>query len=175
VTLIERNALIEKHLPEVRAIALNLKRRLPPSIEVDDLVQQGSLGLMHAADRFDPAVGIDLITYARRRVIGAMLDSIRRRHWADANAAPLETADQVPAEETTEATVVRKQERREITRAVVRLPDRELHIVQRRYRDGEHLQNIAPSLALSPSRIGQLHQQALAKLRRDLWRLRAVA
>lgn len=76
-----RDQLVEAHLDLVRQLAVRVARRLPPSFELDDLVQQGCLGLLQAADRYDPDLNSSFDAYARPRIKGAMLDSIRRRHW----------------------------------------------------------------------------------------------
>ncbi len=79
-----RDHLVETHLDLVRQLALRLARRLPPSFELDDLVQQGCLGLLQAAERYEPALNSSFDAYAAPRIRGAMLDSVRRRHYANA-------------------------------------------------------------------------------------------
>lgn len=78
----ERNALVESHLPQVRFIADRLAAKLPPSVEREDLIGAGILGLIDAARKFDPARGVLFKTYAEMRVHGAMLDSLRDLDWA---------------------------------------------------------------------------------------------
>ena len=72
-----RDELIRDHLPLVRRVAYNLARRLPPNVDVHDLVGAGTEGLLKAADHFDPAVCIEFEPYAYTRVRGAMLDELR--------------------------------------------------------------------------------------------------
>lgn len=79
---IDREALIEAHLPQVRFYAERLAATLPPSVERDDLIGAGTLGLLEACARFDPARGVLFKTYAAMRVRGAMLDSLRDLDWA---------------------------------------------------------------------------------------------
>ncbi len=64
-------------LPVVRKLARRLKR-LVPTFDLDDLVGDGSVGLIRAVDSFDPCRGTQLDDYARRLVVGAMLNGIRR-------------------------------------------------------------------------------------------------
>jgi len=64
-------------LPLVRTVARRLKR-LVPSLDVDDLIGDGCVGLIRAVDSFDPLRGPQLADYARRLVVGAMLNGIRR-------------------------------------------------------------------------------------------------
>jgi RNA polymerase sigma factor for flagellar operon FliA len=77
VTVTEREEQVRAMLPLVRRLARRL-RRLVPSFDVDDLVGDGSIGLLRAVDSFDPQRGTRLEEYARRLVIGAMLNGIRR-------------------------------------------------------------------------------------------------
>lgn len=78
----DRDALVEAHLPQVKFIAERLASKLPPSVDRDDLIGAGLLGLLDAVDKFDPARGVQFKTYAEMRVRGAMLDSLRSLDWA---------------------------------------------------------------------------------------------
>lgn len=82
LTAHEREELIEGHLPQVRFIADRLAAKLPSSVDRDDLIGAGVLGLLDAVDKFDPARGVMFKTYAELRVRGAMLDSLRDLDWA---------------------------------------------------------------------------------------------
>jgi RNA polymerase sigma factor for flagellar operon FliA len=85
----ERIAALQRHghghgdpvayLPLVRTLARRLGRRLPPYVEVDDLVSAGVVGLMEALQRFDPSRDTAFKSYAEFRIRGAMLDELRRR------------------------------------------------------------------------------------------------
>ncbi len=77
----ERNALVEAHLPQVRFIADRMAAKLPPSVDRDDLIGAGVLGLIDAVSRFDPTRGVLFKSYAEMRVRGAMLDSLRDLDW----------------------------------------------------------------------------------------------
>jgi RNA polymerase sigma factor for flagellar operon FliA len=68
-------------LPFVEALARRLAASMPHSIDIGDLVQDGVLGLMDAANRFDEGRGIKFETFAERRVRGAMIDALRREAW----------------------------------------------------------------------------------------------
>lgn len=76
-----RRRLVEHHGPLVRGVGLKLAVRLPSSIELSDLLQSGTFGLMEAVDRFDPARGVRFEGYAAQRVRGAMLDELRAQDW----------------------------------------------------------------------------------------------
>jgi len=78
----DRDVLIEAHLPQVKYIAERLAAKLPPSVDRDDLIGAGLIGLLDAVDKFDPSRGVLFKTYAEMRVRGAMLDSLRDLDWA---------------------------------------------------------------------------------------------
>ncbi len=66
----------------VKRIAYHLVSRLPPSVQVDDLIQAGMIGLIEASRHYDPQAGASFETYAGIRIRGAMLDEIRKGDWA---------------------------------------------------------------------------------------------
>ncbi len=70
-----------RYLQLVRQEALRLQARLPASVDVDDLIQAGAIGLLDALSRFDSQQGTALTTYASQRIRGAMLDELRNRDW----------------------------------------------------------------------------------------------
>src|SRR5690242_11226619 len=78
----ERQRLLEENLPEVRYIARRIHDRLPSHVPFDDLVHAGILGLIDAVDKFDPAKNVQLKSYARFRIRGAILDSLRQMDWS---------------------------------------------------------------------------------------------
>lgn len=80
--VINKNSLWERYYPLIRHEALKLQVRLPASVDIDDLIQAGGIGLLHAVERFDAMQGATFATYAVQRVRGAMLDELRGRDWA---------------------------------------------------------------------------------------------
>src|SRR5262245_33446901 len=76
-----QNRRIVAGLPFVEALARRMAASMPNSIDIGDLVQDGVLGLIDAAHRFDEARGIKFETFAERRVRGAMIDALRRDAW----------------------------------------------------------------------------------------------
>jgi RNA polymerase sigma factor for flagellar operon FliA len=78
----DRDALIEAHLPQVKFMALRLAAKLPPWVELNDLIGAGVLGLLDAVDKYDSTKGVMFKTYAEMRVRGAILDSLRELDWA---------------------------------------------------------------------------------------------
>lgn len=73
-----RDALVLASQGMVRRVALHLKTRIPPVIEVDELIQVGMMGLLEATQTYDPSKGIDFDNFAHARVRGAMIDEVRR-------------------------------------------------------------------------------------------------
>lgn len=78
----ERERLILEHLPQVRLIARRIHERLPESVNLEDLVSTGVIGLIAAIDGFDPAHNVKLRTYAEYKIRGAILDGLRSLDWA---------------------------------------------------------------------------------------------
>lgn len=76
-----QNSRIVAGLPFVEALARRMAASMPNSIDIGDLVQDGVLGLIDAAHRFDEERGIKFETFAERRVRGAMIDALRRDAW----------------------------------------------------------------------------------------------
>lgn len=75
------NALVEHHVPLVRAAVARLAMTLPDHVDSDDLYSAGMVGLLQALRNFDPLSGTAFGVYARRRIRGAMLDELRRMDW----------------------------------------------------------------------------------------------
>ena len=77
-----REKLIIQHLPLVKAIAVRVHENIPVHVDLDDLVQAGVLGLFQAADRFNRNKKVAFSSFAKHRIKGAMLDSLRQLDWA---------------------------------------------------------------------------------------------
>ncbi|WKD28484.1 RNA polymerase sigma factor FliA [Halomonas sp. KG2] len=78
---IKQSELLTQYMPLVRRQALTLQVRLPASIELDDLIQAGMVGLLEALGRFDATQGATFATFASQRIRGAMMDELRTRDW----------------------------------------------------------------------------------------------
>ena len=75
---IDINQAIEEHLPLVKRIAHQICSKLPPNVEVDDLIQEGLSGLLDALTRYEPQPNLAFEAYARTRIRGAIYDSCRK-------------------------------------------------------------------------------------------------
>jgi len=76
-----RDHLVGEHAPLVKKLAHQMKAKLPPSVEVDDLIQAGMMGLLDAVNRYEETHGAQFETYAVQRIRGAMLDELRSSDW----------------------------------------------------------------------------------------------
>ncbi|MDR1162302.1 MAG: RNA polymerase sigma factor FliA [Candidatus Accumulibacter sp.] len=78
---IDKDQLVRRFAPLVKRIAYHLMGRLPASVQADDLVQNGMIGLLDAIERFETGLGAQFETYASQRIRGAMLDGLRENDW----------------------------------------------------------------------------------------------
>lgn len=78
----DQKQLVQQHAPLVKRIAYHLMTRLPPSVQAEDLIQAGMIGLLEASKNYNPTLGASFETYAGIRIRGAMLDEIRKGDWA---------------------------------------------------------------------------------------------
>jgi RNA polymerase sigma factor for flagellar operon FliA len=164
-----RDALVLEHLAWARSIALHLSRYFPPSVEPDDLVQSAYLGLMTAAERFEPSRGIEFRLYARAAVAGAVMNSCRNGEYRQATAQEINpsTPDTSPSPERR---VHDAEVRQALCEWLSMLPEREREVLILHYFDQATLCEIAQERGYHPSRISQLHQGALRELRAEFRR-----
>jgi RNA polymerase sigma factor for flagellar operon FliA len=80
--LARRDRVVLEHLPLVKAIAVRVHENLPVHVDLDDLVHAGILGLFDAANKFNPQKQVVFPSYAKHRIKGAILDSLRQLDWA---------------------------------------------------------------------------------------------
>ncbi len=106
-----RNELVLTHLSLIRTIAKRLSKRLPPSVEVEEMVNIGVLGLLDAWDRFDATKGVPFKSYAELRIKGQMIDALR-------------SDDLVPRSVRRKNTRL-QQERTQLTHRLGRMPTRD--------------------------------------------------
>jgi RNA polymerase sigma factor for flagellar operon FliA len=81
VDQIPQQELVLRHADLVKRIAYHLVSRMPPNVEVDDLIQSGMIGLLDAAKHYSANKGANFETYAGIRIRGAMLDEVRKSDW----------------------------------------------------------------------------------------------
>jgi RNA polymerase sigma factor for flagellar operon FliA len=78
----ERDEQVMENLPQVKYIARRIHNRLPEHIPIEDLVNAGIVGLLEAIDRYEPGRDVKLATYAKMRIEGAILDTLREFDWS---------------------------------------------------------------------------------------------
>jgi RNA polymerase sigma factor for flagellar operon FliA len=78
---LDRSQDLQQYFPLVRRMAHHMVARLPASVQVEDLIQAGMIGLLDALGRFEEGQGAQFETYATQRIKGAMLDELRRCDW----------------------------------------------------------------------------------------------
>jgi RNA polymerase sigma factor for flagellar operon FliA len=168
----------------VRAIAARVLGGIPKGsgIEMSDLIQAGNLGLMQAERAFNSLNGAPLAGYAKFRIRGEMLDTVRRnagrgsaraeRTMASAEAAGedpgLENSLPAPPEESPLRQLVSRERAAILGQEVQRLPPRYRMVVRLRYSRELSLREIGVVLRVNESRACQLHRSALGRLRRAL-------
>jgi len=81
-TFADRDRLVVDHLPLVRAIAIRVYESIPVHVDLDDLIHAGVMGLIDAATRFDSTKDVSFQSYAKHRIKGSILDSLRAADWA---------------------------------------------------------------------------------------------
>jgi RNA polymerase sigma factor for flagellar operon FliA len=78
----KRDRIVLEHLPLVKSIAIRVHENLPVHVDLDDLVHAGVLGLFDAVEKFDVEKNVAFHSYAKHRIKGAILDSLRQQDWA---------------------------------------------------------------------------------------------
>ena len=81
-SLAVRDQIVLDHLPLVKVIAIRVRENLPVHIELDDLIHAGVMGLFDAVEKYDATKNVEFQAYAKHRIKGAILDSLRQLDWA---------------------------------------------------------------------------------------------
>jgi RNA polymerase sigma factor for flagellar operon FliA len=77
----DKEDLVRQHAQLVKRLAFQLMAKLPASVQADDVIQNGMIGLLDALSRFEEGMGAQFETYAAQRIRGAMLDGLRENDW----------------------------------------------------------------------------------------------
>jgi RNA polymerase sigma factor for flagellar operon FliA len=169
----------------VRILASRVLAGLPrdSGIEMSDLIQAGNLGFLQAARTFCPQIGASLAGYAKYRIRGEMLDTVRRNSGParagtnqgstaddgrDGQGTDLESMIPAPAEHSPHSLLAKNQREAILGEEVERLPPRYRAVVRLRYSREFSLREIGAVLSVHESRACQLHRNALGRLRRAL-------
>lgn len=164
-----RARLIEAYQPLVFKVAMGLRLREPVLM---DMIQEGTVGLIQAVERFDPGRGVRFSTFATYRIRGRMLNALRRERVAvhpdaeDAVESLARIADGAAADalaSVEDAVLVRQ-----IVSAIDGLPPRERRILTGAFLTAEEPARIADELKISVSHFYRLQQQGLRRIREML-------
>jgi RNA polymerase sigma factor (sigma-70 family) len=151
-----------------RRIACSVARRLPPSFELDDLIQIAYFEAWLAFQDYDQSRGVPFTSFAYRRVQGACLMSVRRRHWANGTHGELEQAlFSILRDES--ASVVEDlmcgEELAAVETAIKELPYRERRAINMHYRKGHTWGYVAEKMGVSETTVFAIRTKAIATLR----------
>jgi RNA polymerase sigma factor (sigma-70 family) len=168
-----RNQCTIENLPLVNKLARCVARHLPSYIELDDLKQDGAIGLMRAVERFSDVYGVPLEVFAAKRIKGAMLDAIsgRNRDRAknlDSVGGRHELASSWQSSTKIELTVDWNTVQKALQEALARLTAQEAAIINMRYREEESLKEIGLALHISVKITSLVHRAALRRMRETL-------
>lgn len=165
----------------VQTLAWRLLSQIPrdAGIEMSDLIQAGNLGLMQATQSFSSVEGTKLAGYAKFRIRGEMLDTVRRHSGrgsrlglrrAVPTVADTHPVDEIAAraEDDPHDQLTRTQRKAILGEEVARLPERDRTVVGLRYMKGFTLREIGEFLRVKESRACQIHHAAMERLRRAL-------
>jgi RNA polymerase sigma factor for flagellar operon FliA len=186
---------IEEHLPLVDRIVGGFLAResLPPWVRRDDLMSAGAVGLMDAASKFNPSIGVPFAGYAALRIRGAILDDLRRGDWMSKHkrrrvreagenpASPFVSMDcagengetigeriRDDADKLAREIIECAETKAAVRECVQRLPKRERNIVTLYYFSGLTPAQIARKYRLTRERIGQILNKAIGQMRQWL-------
>jgi len=167
VDLDKRNELVVRYRGLARLVALNIKRRMPPWIELDDLEAWALLALLELAETYDRDRGVPFPCYAWRRVRGRVWDHYRRSHYAEELGSRFIPCGQVQVVEypTVDQDLDRQKERALIAKALATLPARDRELARLYYTDGLFLKAVGNRLGVNESRTCQLNKRMLARMR----------
>lgn len=169
--LIHRNRLVEENMDLVRTIARAVVAKLPPSFELDDLVQAGALGLMDAATKYDEGKGVPFRAYAAVRIRGEIKESCRRRRYRENTHEELDLVHHdrpdmrsTPIDERAHQHSVRKR----IRQAMDGLDDKNRAVIEIYFRRDQRLRGVGRAFGVRQSRSSQLLQIAKKDMKRAL-------
>ncbi|HEY3248536.1 MAG TPA: sigma-70 family RNA polymerase sigma factor [bacterium] len=164
-----RAALIEAYQPLVFKVVMHLR---PPDGLLMDMIQEGTIGLIEAVERFDHERGVRFSTFAMYRIRGRVLNSLRRDHlvqysldqdWQDDLPLANRLAD--PASEDAMASIEDRAVVARMWDVVESLPSRERAILQATYFEAKEPRSVAAELRISLSHFYRLQKQAIDRVR----------
>lgn len=172
----DNEELILSHLPLVRSIAKRLQRRYCLDIDLEELISYGLMGLVEAAERFDPNKGFRFSSFAYQRVRGAILDGLgelgpmprTRSRARQPMRCDRDVAHLADASDGLDMRLIHAELVDSLALAVARLPERSRMMIRQRYWRERTLVSIGQELGITKSRASRVHSAALRQLREQL-------
>lgn len=160
-----RQKLIESYQPLVFKTAMPYR----DMENVMDVIQEGTVGLIEAVEKFDPSLGVAFSLYAVHRIRGRMLDFLRREGRIDTPCVDVDYVEQAVEVADLSPTVQEQVEIHEmigrLRQAMERLPQNERAVLEGIYIDGGEAKNVAQKLEVSVSHIYRLQKQGIKRIR----------
>jgi RNA polymerase sigma factor (sigma-70 family) len=167
----DRNRLIESHYELASWLAKKAMQRLPRSISVEDLRQEGVLGLVEAATRFDPTLGPPFQAYGRRWVFGAIIKKFSGKRYRDTTHGELtESVLLKLAEQPRQIAAIEAHDNERVREIISFLPALQGAIIELRYWSDLPFSAIAVKLGITVSQVRKAHAAAIQRLH---WEMRA--
>ena len=169
--LAERNQLVADHMYLVERIAKYEAKRLPPCFCLEDLQQAGNVGLIDAANKFDPSKGVPFAFYAQRRIKGEMMETARRRRYTDSTHSELEAAVYEREDESCNVVAIDqdirvRQVRDKVQKALNSLSDDDIKALTTYYYEQRQLAGVGQAFGVRQSRASQILRNARVRMRR---------
>lgn len=168
-----RARLIEAYQPLVFKVVMQIR---PPEVLLMDMIQEGTLGLIEAVERFDHARGIRFSTFATYRIRGCVLNALRRlrprEYSLDTEGQGEATLAASLPDPQTEAALLSIEDDAlfaQVRDAIERLPERQRAILRATYLEARQPRSVASELRISLSHFYRLHKDAVEGLRRLVW------
>jgi len=168
-----RTRLIEAYQPLVFKVVMQVR---PPDGLLMDMIQEGTLGLIEAVERFDHSRGIRFSTFATYRIRGCVLNALRRlrpREFSlDTERQGEATLAATLSDPNTEAALLSVEDDAlfvQVRDAIDRLPARQRAILRATYLEARQPRSVASELRISLSHFYRLHKDAVEGLRRLVW------
>ena len=168
------------HFSLVKRTAFHLKSRVPPNIDLDDLIQAGLEGLVQASKSYDSTKNVTFEGFAKVRIKGAMLDEVRRLSYATRTTVSLKREQSEVSSDSNQGIIgedidessnpedqVDRDETLSILQALIaELPERTQLVLNLYYVEELNLKEIAAVLSISEGRVSQILSETASKLRK---------
>ena len=171
----QKETLVHQYADLVKKMAYQIKAKLPASVEADDLIQAGMMGLLDAAGKYQDNQGAQFKTYATQRIHGAIMDELRSAeliYFEDVHKNEEEDHFLDRFIQNNKSDVINGLLSRDFKEALKEsidaLPEREKMLMGLYYEQELNLKEIGAVMSVTESRVSQMHSQAVARIRATL-------